>query len=359
MKYAFLTTGSLKQNSSFIRLRELGLCLSQVGLDVFYFMDSDPYNYSLRDKINFAQLIFIERVRNNTVSLSQLFERRSKIYTLKPNILHFLNPSFNNVFSMLGLSKNICILSDYDELFSQRVTHLGYKYAYYCLESLAKLQSDITIVASLHLQKHFQDKFNFPSLYLPYATYLENIEVGPNPFERPTAVYMGNLHHDGDHDILIDAWTILESQGEAPELSIIGGGPCLESVKSDVEQRGLTQIKFLGYLPVQQNQNYLHHAHFLLFPIRDTIGNRMRCPSKTFAYMQAGRPIVTCRVGEVAEAIGDQGIYVEPTAEAFAQKVRDLFYQSLDNISYNLERHTWESRAKELMEAIETLGVKN
>jgi glycosyltransferase involved in cell wall biosynthesis len=166
---------------------------------------------------------------------------------------------------------------------------------------------------------------------------------------------MGNLHHDGDHDILIDAWTILQSQGDAPDLCIIGGGPCLESVKSDVEQRGLTQIKFLGYLPVQENQNYLHHAHGLLFPIRDTIGNQMRCPSKTFAYMQAGRPIVTCRVGEVAEALGDQGIYVEPTPETFAQKVLELFQQPPQTVVYDLERHTWEARAKDLLRAIQAI----
>ena len=354
MNYLFVTTGCLRRNHSFVRLRELGRFLSRKGLSIFYLCDNTYFNSSLVNELDYAGVFLLNK--RYRIKLLSLLERRRIVKKINPDFVHFLNPFPSNTLTILNF--NNLIISDYDELWSERSTGFQ-RHIFKICESITRQQADIVTVSSRHLQQYFQEKFNRESLYLPYATYIENIEVGPNPFERPTAVYMGNLHHDGDHDILIDAWTILQSQGEAPDLCMIGGGLCLNDVKADIAAKGLTSVNIRGYLPVEDMWTALCHAHVLLFPIRDTIGNRMRCPSKTFAYMQAGRPIVTCRVGEVAEALGDQGIYVEPTAEAFAQKVRDLFYQSLDNIPYDLDRHTWESRAKELMEAIETLEVKS
>ena len=353
MKYIFVTTGDLRQLSSFIRLKYLGQSLAKLGIDVYYLCDDTIYNRSLIKSLDCSEVILIQNV-NTGMSFRprQIFLRRKQLKTLGANILHFLNPSLNNTFSIAGLHKTI-IISDWDELLSSRIISLPHRWANRLCESIARQQADLITVSSRHLQNYFQDKYNCKSLYLPYATYLENVQTGASPFSHPTAVYLGNLHQDGDHDILIDAWTILESQGIAPPLCMIGGGPCLDKVKADVGTKGMTSIDIRGYLPVEEMWTALCHAHILLFPIRDTIGNRMRCPSKTFAYMQSGRPIVTCRVGEVAEALGEQGIYVDPIPEAFAQKIIELFSFSLPNISYDLDRHQWENRAKDLLSAIQ------
>ena len=348
MNYLFVTTGCLRMNPSFVRLRELGRFLSKKGLNIFYLCDNTDFNISLIKKLDYANVILLGK--QHRLKLFRLLERKRIVKEINPDIVHFLNPFPSNTLTIFNFDN--LIVSDYDELYSERSINIQKKIFKIC-EFIARQQADLITVSSRHLQKYFQDKYNCKSLYLPYATYLENVQTGASPFSHPTAVYLGNLHQDGDHDILIDAWTILESQGIAPPLCVIGGGPCLEEVKAQVISRGLKSITFLGYQPVQANQNYLYHAHILLFPIRDTIGNRMRCPSKTFAYMQSGRPIVTCRVGEVAEALDNQGIYVEPTPEAFAKKIIELFSVPLEKVEYDLQRHQWENRAKDLLAAIQ------
>jgi glycosyltransferase involved in cell wall biosynthesis len=243
---------------------------------------------------------------------------------------------------------------DFDELLSVRAINFIERISHSICEFFSLKKATLTIVSSLYLQSYFKSKFNIQSVYLPYAAYLQIPEIGENPFTCPTAVYMGNLHPDGDHDILLDAWSILKKQGKDLNLCMIGGGSRLESFRAEVRKRKLDSlITVMGYLPTSEMWNRLCHAHILLFPIRDTIGNRMRCPSKTFAYMQAGRPIVTCRVGEVPKALGEQGIYIEPKPEAFAKKVTEIFSQPVSNINYNLELHSWQYRAEELLTAIE------
>jgi glycosyltransferase involved in cell wall biosynthesis len=89
----------------------------------------------------------------------------------------------------------------------------------------------------------------------------------------------------------------------------------------------------------------------LLFPIRETLLNLCRCPSKTFAYVQAKRPVIANRVGEVAEVLGDKGIYVEPTPQSFADAIeRAMSSPEVErDIEYDLSNLTWSARADALL----------
>jgi glycosyltransferase involved in cell wall biosynthesis len=133
---------------------------------------------------------------------------------------------------------------------------------------------------------------------------------------------------------------------------MIGGGERLAEVKQFVEVSGMTNVRVHGYLPWPDVWAYLENADFLIFPIRDTVANRMRCPAKVFAYMQTRRPIVTNPVGEVAEALGGNAVYVDPTANAFADAVLELSKTRLPPVEYDLSRFTWASRAQELLGAV-------
>jgi lipopolysaccharide biosynthesis protein len=81
----------------------------------------------------------------------------------------------------------------------------------------------------------------------------------------------------------------------------------------------------------------------------------MRCPAKTFAYMQAARPIITNRVGEVAEVLRDLATYVEPSAEAFAAAVMASVAEPRPDVLYPLDAHTWPARTDALLDAVEQL----
>jgi len=75
----------------------------------------------------------------------------------------------------------------------------------------------------------------------------------------------------------------------------------------------------------------------------------MSCPSKTFAYAQEKRPILTCRFREVAISFGESARYLKPTSEAFSGKVRAIFSEPAPDMDYAPESHTWARRADTLL----------
>jgi glycosyltransferase involved in cell wall biosynthesis len=195
------------------------------------------------------------------------------------------------------------------------------------------------------------------SVYLPYATYLGARDRNvPNPYSEPTAVYMGNLYPAYDHDLLIDAAAILKQRGKLPAIQIIGGGPELEPLRTKVRELGV-RVDLPGFVSGDELWRHLVHAHVLVFPIRPTILNLARCPSKTFAYAQTGRPVIANAVGEVVEVLGrgtDWPRYVDPTPQAFADALeRVMDAPRARDVDYHLEHQNWDERARTLLEAID------
>lgn len=348
MRYLFVTTGDLEKNASFVRLRELGRALSGLGLDVQFLVDPTEWNQTLVGLLDFGTVHLL----SSGGRLAQLFERRNAIRRIRPDTVHILNPQPFNCLAVAA--SRVPVVVDWDELLSSRSGLKSRRYLSLLCEAYGRRKATFTVVASRHQQTVFRDRYGVESLYLPYACYLPTSASGANPFSEPTAVYLGNFYPDFDHDLIIDAWRVLKQADDVvPRLELIGDGADRTAVQLRAGSLGLgDRISLPGYLTGQNLWNRLVHAHVLLFPIRDTIGNRMRCPSKTFAYMQARRSIITNRVGEVAEALGDQAHYVEPTAEGFAAAVRDAFSSPAKTVDYALARHTWTARAETLLNTV-------
>jgi hypothetical protein len=94
----------------------------------------------------------------------------------------------------------------------------------------------------------------------------------------------------------------------------------------------------------------------LLFPIRENILNLCRCPSKTFAYAQARRPVITNRVGEIPLVLEDKAQHVDCTAEAFADAIESAMKTvPLSDVDYGVERHNWSARTDELLGALDRI----
>lgn len=351
MKYALLATGCTKNNASFVRLRELGRELARQGFDVDFVLDGSAHNSSLVQDLQPARLQLV----SGTFRATRLFNRRTLLRRLAPDIVHILNPQPLNVSSVFGLG--VPIVCDWDELLSARQRPWLRKSNDWFFEACARRIATTHVVASRYLQHLFRARFGVESLYLPYATYLPDAAVASNPFSKPTAVYLGNLIRDFDHDIVIDAWELLLRRGVPLDLSIIGGGELLDSVRRDVERRGLTNVRVEGYMTGQPMWDRLRHAHVLLFPIRDTVGNRSRCPSKTYAYMQARRPIITNRVGEVAEVLGDLAEYVAPSPVEFASAVERIAFTHPPDVDYPVRLHTWADRVSRLVAGLRERGM--
>jgi hypothetical protein len=153
-------------------------------------------------------------------------------------------------------------------------------------------RSTVVVVASKYLQDEFK-QLGSDAIYIPYAAYLSHEADDPSPFRAPTAVYVGNFFPAYDHDLVLEAARILKDRGKSPRMTMLGMGPDLEKWRAFVREQSMgDSITLPGFVDGGALWRHLRHAHVLLLPIRPTLLNLCRCPSKTYAYAQSRRPII-------------------------------------------------------------------
>lgn len=129
------------------------------------------------------------------------------------------------------------------------------------------------------------------------------------------AIYLGHIPHGNDLDQAIEAVSRLLPEFPGLRLVIAGVGDGLPVLQDIVTRRGLDKVvSFPGWIDPQRAPEVLASADVAIYPYRDTLINRAKCSAKLIAYMAAGLPIITSRVGQNAEYIehGVSGWLVEP-----------------------------------------------
>lgn len=347
IRYCFLTSGSWTRNASAFRLRELGSALCEEGFDVGYIVDDRPEH---REGLGLHPDAWVGYVAG-AESPAQLIERRRALRRVRPDVVHVLNPLPKLCLALAGT--RYVVVGDWDEWPSQRPHGPARRLLELHLDRWLRRRAAMTVVASRHLQDRFRELHSLNSLYLPYATLRNPYDDGESPFEAPTGVYMGNLYPAYDHDLLFEAAALLAKRGARPRLQILGGGPDLERWRRFVADRGLSNLDVVGYVEGAELWRRLRHAHVLLLPIRETTLNLARCPMKTYSYAQARRPVIANAVGEVVSVLGAAAEYVEATPEALAAAIAHAFaVESLPDVDYGVQDHTWSRRARTLAVAL-------
>jgi glycosyltransferase involved in cell wall biosynthesis len=114
-----------------------------------------------------------------------------------------------------------------------------------------------------------------------------------------------------------------------------------------------------GRVSLADLQAYLRVSEVFLLPFPGSPQNLYRCPTKLFQYIAYNRPIVTNRVGEVAEALGDAGFYYEPGS---VESMADACENAIAN-SANYDRSAlippiyWSERVHQYRNWIENLDL--
>jgi glycosyltransferase involved in cell wall biosynthesis len=141
------------------------------------------------------------------------------------------------------------------------------------------------------------------------------------PPDAPVVVWIGSLTREKRVDRLIRVIEIAKRAIPDLHLWIVGGGPLRASLEQQVRAAGLSScIRFLGVQ--HQVANFLNAADIAALT-SDTEG----MPAVLLEAGALGLPVVTTRVGGVAECVldGKTGILVERNDEgAFANAIRDL-----------------------------------
>lgn len=270
------------------------------------------------------------------------------IQEFRPDFLHFLNSSLSTC-AIVSRHRDLKVIGDWEDWcqWSDRRSFFGL--VNHFVDRWLLRRANIRLACSRWLTNHMHEKFGLKASYLPYACHPVPIYRAENPFTAPTAVFMGNLWRTRDHRLLLEAMTLLKNQGSMPRLRIIGGGQDLEFCKALASQRGLTNVEFAGFVSEKAMFNQLAWAHVLIFPISMSTMNLARCPFKAYLYAQAGRPIITSAVGEVAAVLSDKAIYTSFTAADYARAIHEIMnVPRQPNIDYGLDQQTWQNRSFEL-----------
>jgi glycosyltransferase involved in cell wall biosynthesis len=223
-------------------------------------------------------------------------------------------------------------------------------------ERFACATSDAVIFASSYLARTLGRSVAAPRRFvLPYAfdeqdyaePALDPELVRQRYAGRRLAVYMGNLLPQFDADRVLDVVERVRASHPDILFLFIGGGPLRDEFQRRIEAEALgDHARLLGFVPTPEMIQHLRAAHALLLPIRDSQLNRSRSPNKLFQYIAARRPIVTNRLENILDAVGEEALYFDyDSVDDFARAIGAALQPDAPIPSpQTVTRHSWAAR---------------
>lgn len=169
-----------------------------------------------------------------------------------------------------------------------------------------------------------------------WADEIERLDSNPvtlptsSPFDPQhafTVLFAGNMGAAQRLDSVLDAAKVLASQRSDIGIYLMGGGVDVERLKARVASEGIGNVRFIPRVPLHEVQNILRQAGALLVHLASDPLFAITVPSKTQAYLYAGRPILMAVEGNAADLVaeGEAGLVVEPeNPRALAEAIRHM-----------------------------------
>jgi glycosyltransferase involved in cell wall biosynthesis len=150
--------------------------------------------------------------------------------------------------------------------------------------------------------------------------------------DRFNVIYGGNVGAAQGLGVLLDAAALLQN---LPELQfvIIGDGVERKALEERAKRQGLDNVRFLGSCPPSQIAQYFAFADVLFLHLVHDPAYTITIPSKTYAYLASGRPILAAACGDVAHLIREtgSGIVCPPqNPVALAEAIQNLYTLSVE-----------------------------
>lgn len=121
--------------------------------------------------------------------------------------------------------------------------------------------------------------------------------------DRFNIVFAGTMGKAQALDAVLDAAKIVSNNQPKVQFVFVGGGIEVERLKQRSADMGLPNVLFLPRMPMQEIGSVLTRADVLLVHLRDDPLFKITVPSKTQAYMAAGRPILMAVRGDAASLV--------------------------------------------------------
>ena len=385
---------------------DTGQLLREKGHEVIFFSMNHPQNAPSEYNKYFINNIDYEKGGlGNTinVSLKLLYsvEAKRKIKKLinesRPHIAHLHNIHHQMSPSILDALKHynipvVMTLHDYKMICaSYTMLHHGnvcedckghkYYYCFFkkCLKNSTAKSALSTVEMYLHHRiihiynnvdifispsnflKNKLEEFGFGSKIVHLPNFLKLDEFCPQfGWNENSIVYCGRLSEEKGLFTLIEAVKNLDIN-----LKIIGDGPIRENLKARVQNMGLTNVYFLGYMKGESLKDEIRKSMAVVIP-SEWYENNPRSLIEAFAL---GKPVIGTRIGGIPELVKDNqtGITFEPkNAYDLSSKINNIINNSDQLLLMGKNARTFvennlsaEIHFKSLMEVYEQALKKN
>lgn len=285
--------------------------------------------------------------------LREIADKIKMAWRWRPDVLYSTSYSLHNLagFRWVLPWKMKCVV-EFCELYSYYpVRRLNWA----VWETLALFEYHYVLCASKFLLDHFSCackrlKLRRSLEYLPYAypSYLFSAPI--ESAKRKHIVFMAAMSRGYGAFLVLEAFENLLRVRNDVVLVMIGGGPDLAEMRQWVSDRGLEQSVLLcGYVAEDLLNGYFSSASVFVSPMHETIQDKARCPSKLFYYLPYNKPIVTCRIGNPADVLGNYGFYYRSQDPDDMARAFDCALTASETFSYPegfVEKHSWNARAE-------------
>lgn len=366
MKICFVTTGDIKTIATAKRALGMANCLSDLGWEVsILMMDTEENRHRVSIETDSRTKVFyypegtMQQERN---------AKESIIKAVDPDYLYICAFVARNVVGIGHRSKKLVEHSELQSNISE-VKSLKRPY-FYALEYGSILYADALINASKYLDKVFSrrekqmGKADLPNLYLPYAyadvTAVQSGAQRPSPYAgRKVFVFLGSMVRGYGLFTMIEAMDKVRHNHPEALLLMLGQGPDYDNACNYVRSHDLSDnVHMKGYVAEEEISDYFSWTDYFMLPLNDTVQDWARCPSKLYMYLPYSKPVVTCKIGEPYEVLGDEGVYYQPSsADNLAEEMTRLLESGKTTISINPENHSWKQRTKEFHDWIQRISA--
>lgn len=120
-----------------------------------------------------------------------------------------------------------------------------------------------------------------------------------------SVLFAGNMGKAQALHAVLQAASLVAAKAPDIRFDFLGGGVEVESLKRLAGEKGLMNVSFHPAVPMAEVGAYLQSADVLLVHLKRDPLFEVTIPSKTQAYMAAGRPIIMAVDGDAAHLISD------------------------------------------------------
>jgi len=172
--------------------------------------------------------------------------------------------------------------------------------------------------------------------------------------DRFKILFAGNMGNAQSLDTVLDAATILQKKNSCVCFVMLGGGVEVVRLKQRAADLELRNLRFLPPVPMSEVGAYIQASDALLVHLRKDPLFEITIPSKTQAYMAAGKPIIMGVKGDAANLVqwSKCGELVEPeniqSLVNIAEKMASMSPDELTLMGENASRYYLENLSLEV-----------